>query len=230
MRRTCLFALCLLDACAARAPALHENPVVKVEYRGEKQLTEEQRKETGSPPWVTELYKGSGSGFFVNRDGVIVTNYHVIAKRGVQRLEIIVTVDDRWRYPARVLHADPEADLAVIRIDADKETWIPFLPLGLAAGIGAELRVQGYPGGGPFRQTVGNVMRTGALLECTIPVRIGNSGGPALWSDNTVAGVVTGLRKRAFRGPGANVAAEFSLLVPVETLRVRLAGWKVSFD
>ncbi len=113
MRPTWL--LLLLAGCATRAPALHTNPVVKVEYRGERPM---------------ELYRGSGSGFFANGSGDIVTNYNVVAKEDVKLLQIVVTVDGRWLYPARVVHTDPEADLAIVRIDPDPATLIPFLRLG----------------------------------------------------------------------------------------------------
>ncbi|MGH9668679.1 MAG: S1C family serine protease, partial [Terriglobales bacterium] len=58
--------------------------------------------------------QGQGSGFILDRQGHILTNYHVIA--GAQQLE--VTLSDRSKYPARVVGVDRAHDLAVIQIQA----------------------------------------------------------------------------------------------------------------
>jgi S1-C subfamily serine protease len=218
----------LFAACAARPPALHRNPVVKILYRGSRPLTPEQRRTKALPPWYRELHTATGSGFFANQRGDIVTSYHVVQRDGVNRSEVVVTVDEEWLYPARVMHLDKRADLAVIRIEADSETLLPVLGLGRGAVSGAVVRVQGYPGGGPFRETAGTLVGTGELLECALNARIGNSGGPLLSERGRVLGVVTGLKKRRFAGDRAQVTAEFCLVVPVKTLRARLEAWNVA--
>ena len=215
----------LWPACAApAAPHLHRNPVVRVEYQGLREMSRQEQERRKLPPWTKESYTATGSGFFANRSGDIVTNHHVITQQGLTTRQIVVTVDGEWQYPARVVHADKATDLAVIRIEADKKTLLPVLELGTPATAGATVSIQGYPGGGPFRTDRGKVMRTGHLLECAIPVAVGNSGGPVLSERGHVVGVVTGMRKRSF---GGQVVAEFCLVVPVQTVRRQLKNWRV---
>lgn len=223
-----------LAACASTQKAVfHHNPVVLVEYFGQRPLTDEERasgKHGPLPPWLKELREASGSGFFVNDRGDIVTNHHVVVQEGVATTQVVVTVDGKWMYPARVVHAEKGADLAVLRIDLIEGTHVPVLPLGdLEPEEGDAVFALGYPGGGPFREQSGAVTRRGALVECTIPVRVGNSGGPVLDEGRHVVGVVTGLRTRTWKSPGASLATEHCLVVPLATLRGRLDEWKVAY-
>ncbi|HTO92189.1 MAG TPA: Do family serine endopeptidase [Candidatus Sulfotelmatobacter sp.] len=65
----------------------------------------------------------SGSGFIIDSQGRILTNNHVVRDAD----QITVTLNDKRQFKARVLGADPETDVAVIKIDADN---LPVLPLG----------------------------------------------------------------------------------------------------
>ncbi|MGH9813925.1 MAG: S1C family serine protease, partial [Candidatus Acidiferrales bacterium] len=68
---------------------------------------------------------GTGSGFIVSEDGIIVTNLHVV--QGAQQIQ--VTLSDRTSFPGRVVGFDPLTDLAVVQIEP-KERKLPTLPLG----------------------------------------------------------------------------------------------------
>ena len=57
--------------------------------------------------------QGSGSGFIIREDGLILTNNHVVEKAQ----EITVTLSDKQQYKAKILGRDPKTDLAVIKID-----------------------------------------------------------------------------------------------------------------
>ncbi|MDP5044708.1 MAG: S1C family serine protease, partial [Leeuwenhoekiella sp.] len=67
---------------------------------------------------------GAGSGVIISADGYIVTNNHVID--GATELE--VSLNDNRTFKAEVIGADPKADIALIKIDADGE--LPYLPFG----------------------------------------------------------------------------------------------------
>ena len=58
--------------------------------------------------------RGRGSGFIIRKDGLILTNNHVVENAQ----EITVTLSDKQQYKAKILGRDPKTDLAVIKIDA----------------------------------------------------------------------------------------------------------------
>src|SRR6185503_20758160 len=68
--------------------------------------------------------KGLGTGFIVDKTGVIITNNHVI--EGAD--EITVLLSDEHRYPAKVTGRDPRTDIAVVKIDGAKD--LTAIPLG----------------------------------------------------------------------------------------------------
>jgi len=72
---------------------------------------------------VTEIPGGTGSGFIWDREGHIVTNYHVI--KGANKAT--VTLANNKSYSAELVGVTPEKDLAVLKIDAPNEELIPIL-------------------------------------------------------------------------------------------------------
>ena len=144
-----------------------------------------------------------GSGFIVD-DGYVVTNAHVVA--GVRDLE--VSDADGAGGTATTVFFDPELDLAVLRVDAPLGgaplgPALPLAPSDVERGsVGAVL---GYPGGGGLTGTGAAVRQPIAALghdiygradvqrdvyELQVEVRPGNSGGPFVLVDGTVAGLV----------------------------------------
>ncbi|WP_456286055.1 MarP family serine protease [Microbacterium sp. JZ70] len=138
----------------------------------------------------------SGTGFVVAEDR-IVTNAHVVA--GVETP--MVELPGEPARDGRIVYFDPIDDLAVIAVDVEAA------PLALDDSVqaGDAGAVQGYPYGGPFRTVSAGIAASGpALIEdiygestteraiyaLEAEVAPGNSGGPLLSEDGTVAGVV----------------------------------------
>jgi S1-C subfamily serine protease len=223
VRATALFLL-LSAACATKAP-YHRDAVVRVEYSGRRAPAGEQRG-FGVPPRETV-----GSGFFINDRGDIVTNHHVVTEDDMATLQIVVIVDSEWRYPARVHRSDKRSDLAVIRVDLQEGTRVR--PLDIRPGAlekGDPVVTDGHPGGGPLTRSRGTVVVAGDLVECNIPARIGNSGGPVMDERGRVVGVVTALRTRVWTSPRATIKTDFCLVVPASTLREKLEDWGVPYS
>ena len=76
------------------------------------------------PPPNGGKRQGSGSGFIIRKDGVILTNNHVVENAQ----EITVTLSDKQEYSAKVLGRDPKTDLAVLKIDPKGD--LPIAKLG----------------------------------------------------------------------------------------------------
>ena len=168
---------------------------------------------------------GTGSGFIVSEDGIIVTNLHVV--EGARQIQ--VTFSDRSSLPGRVVGFDPLTDLAVVQIDP-KERKLPTLPLGDSnqLQVGQRVIAIGNPFGFQATLTTGVVsalQRTlgtpsGALIDEAIQtdaaINPGNSGGPLLDSQGRVVGVNTLI----FTPTGGSVGIGFA--IPVSTLKLIL--------
>lgn len=133
----------------------------------------------------------SGTGFFVNADGYLVTNQHVIA--GCTKS---LSVDGQ---PASVVVADEKRDLAVLFMPSGQGTRPHASFAGKPIDLNADVTVVGYPLQGILQGlnvTRGSVSGLYGLLgdtdslQITAPVQPGNSGGPLLDEFGNVVGVV----------------------------------------
>jgi serine protease Do len=126
-----------------------------------------------------------GSGFIVNTDGTILTNSHVIL-RGAK---VKVTLVDGREFDAKLIGADGDSDLAVLRISAGEQ--LPTAPLGTSSDllIGETVIAIGNPFGLSHTVTTGVVSATGRSLhgedrtytdfvQTDASINPGNSGGP----------------------------------------------------
>ncbi|KAG9141201.1 hypothetical protein Leryth_001689 [Lithospermum erythrorhizon] len=154
---------------------------------------------------VLEVPQGSGSGFVWDRDGHIVTNYHVI--RGAS--DVKVTIADQTTYDAKIVGFDQDKDVAVLRIDAPKDKLRP-IPIGfgldhtLTTGVISGLRreISSAATGRPIQ----DVIQTDAAINP------GNSGGPLLDSSGNLIGINTAI----YSPSGASSGVGFS--IPVDTV------------
>jgi S1-C subfamily serine protease len=171
---------------------------------------------------VFTVPRGNGSGFVWDREGRIVTNYHVIQGASVAR----VTLNDHSTWKAELVGAAPEKDIAVLRIDAPAKQLQP-LPLGTAEDlkVGQSVFAIGNPFGFDQTLTTGIVSAIGREIESAarIPIRDviqtdaainpGNSGGPLLDSGGELVGVNTAI----YSPSGAYAGIGFA--IPVDTVR-----------
>jgi serine protease Do len=155
----------------------------------------------------------TGAGFFVSRDGRVLTDWHVI------RDAVDITVQTRGKtFPALVLAQDPEDDLAILRIVgddfpalqlADTDRPLPGLRIAMI-GVGEFPCQEGHTG--VIRQLVGR-----SMLQISIPLRPGYSGSPLVDGQGRVVGIVNG------QYIGATPAQDENYAVPVAPIRRLLA-------
>jgi S1-C subfamily serine protease len=171
---------------------------------------------------ISEIKRGTGSGFVWDREGHIVTNYHVI--QGADRAQ--VTLSDQSTWSAKLIGSAPEKDLALLKIEAETERLLP-IPLGQSNNlrVGQNVYAIGNPFGLDQTLTTGVVSALGREIESVagIPIRDaiqtdaainpGNSGGPLLNSSGQLIGVNTAI----YSPSGASAGIGFS--IPVEVVK-----------
>jgi S1-C subfamily serine protease len=165
----------------------------------------------------------TGSGCVLDKDGTILTNYHVI--ESANTLE--VSLPDRSKYHAKVVGYDEQNDLAVIRlINAPKERLHP-ITFGESSSlkVGQKVLVVGNPLGLQNTLTTGIISSLGRrirtesdnivdnVIQTDAAINPGNSGGPLL---NT-AGELIGVNTSIFTIGGGNIGIGFA--IPVNTIR-----------
>ena len=170
---------------------------------------------------LLEVPQGSGSGFIWNKQGHIVTNFHVIYGANAVK----VTLADRSEHQAKLVGADPDHDLAVLQIQVPEAMLEP-----LAVGSSQDLRVGqkvlaiGNPFGLDHSLTTGVVSALGrtikslsnrtieGVVQTDAAINPGNSGGPLLDS----AGRLIGVNTQIISPSGAYAGVGFA--VPVDTV------------
>lgn len=146
--------------------------------------------------------RGAGSGFIVDADGSILTNYHVI--EGAAR--ILVKLAGGRSVRARVIGADPDTDIALLKIDG--QTNLPVAAIGDSSTLrmGEWVCAIGNPLGYEHTVTVGVVSYLGRKLfdssldnyiQTDAAINFGNSGGPLINARGEVIGINAAISSRA---------------------------------
>jgi Do/DeqQ family serine protease len=163
-----------------------------------------------------------GSGVMVRKDGVIVTNNHVV--NGADELRVVLA--DRREYDAKLLLADKQADLAVLKIDTEGEA-LPIMPLRIEneAEVGDLVLAIGNPFGVGQTVTSGIVSalaRTdvGAsdytnFIQTDAAINPGNSGGALVGMDGSLLGINTVILSRSGGSNGIGFAIPAAMVARV---------------
>lgn len=185
----------------------------------------------GYGPNVIPEQRASGSGVLISEDGYIVTNNHVISdgSNGVAS-EINVTLANRKTYKAKLVGRDPSSDLAVLKIDGNK---FSFLVYGNTATLqlGQWVLAVGYPLTLDATVTAGIVSATGrtininrrqtaagespveSFIQTDAAVNQGNSGGALINTNGELIGI-----NSAILAPNGTYAG-YSFAIPVNIVK-----------
>ncbi len=163
-----------------------------------------------------------GSGFFIDREGHLLTNYHVIssevdpAYEGYSRLYIRLSEQPEKRVTARVTGYDPVFDLALLKAEVTPEYVFGAVTAAHPAP-GDPITAIGTPGDISLAKTVTSgivsavgrrFLQVGDALQVDAPLNPGNSGGPLLNEDRELVGV-TFAGMEQFEGINFGIAAEW---------------------
>ncbi len=177
------------------------------------------------PPWFRQFpmptppsdapSRGTGSGFIVSSDGVVLTNAHVVADAD----EVIVRLTDRREFKAKVLGSDRTTDVAVLKIEAKD---LPTVRIGNpdTTRVGEWVVAIGTPYGLDNTVTSGIVSAKSRALpdDAAVPfiqtdaaVNPGNSGGPLF----NLKGEVIGINSQIFSRTGGFQGVAFAIPIDV---------------
>jgi serine protease Do len=180
----------------------------------------------GQGPRGPQRQRSSGSGFIIDSDGSILTNYHVVENAQ----KIVVKLSDDQEYDAKVVGRDAKTDIAVIKIEA--KTSLPAATLGDSdqLEVGEWVVAIGNPFGLDSTVTSGIVSAKGRhinqgpydnFIQTDASINPGNSGGPLI----NLRGEVIGINSAIFTRSGGNIGIGFAIPVNlVKELLPQLRG------
>ncbi len=177
---------------------------------------------------------GLGSGFVISPRGEVLTNAHVVTQGQGTSLrradQVYVQFADRNSVPAKIVGADPNADVALLKLDPAGLTLAP-LPLGSSARliVGAPVAAIGSPFGEPQSLSVGVVsavdrtidsltnFQISGAIQTDAAINRGNSGGPLVNARGRVVGINSQIRTTN----GGSVGVGFA--IPIDVVKRSLA-------
>ena len=179
----------------------------------------------GRVPRGPQRQTGLGSGFIIDGNGTILTNYHVVD--GAQK--IAVTLSDGKNYDAKVIGKDQKSDIAVIKIDPGRD--LPAVTFGDSdrLEVGEWVMAIGNPFGLDHTVTSGIVSAKGRhigagpydnFIQTDASINPGNSGGPLI----NLRGEVVGINTAIFSQSGGNIGIGFA--IPTNSIKELLPQLK----
>ena len=173
--------------------------------------------------WIgRQEQEGSGSGWVLDKQGHIVTNYHVVQGSDI----VTVTLGEGDSVPAEVIGVNPKNDIAVLKVNIDPAQLFPVkLGFSETLKVGQKIFAIGNPFGLNRTMTIGIISsldrsldsKSGEQIRNVIQIDAalnqGNSGGPLLDSDGTLVGMNTAIATLN----GGNSGVGFA--VPARTIK-----------
>ncbi|MEO8132746.1 MAG: DegQ family serine endoprotease [Betaproteobacteria bacterium] len=169
----------------------------------------------GARPRAETPMRGTGSGFIVSPDGIVLTNAHVVADANT----VTVKLTDKREFKAKVVGFDRASDVAVLKIDAKGLPTVK-LPTSDEVAVGEWVLAIGSPFGFENSVTAGIVSAKARSLpdgsyvpfiQTDAAVNPGNSGGPLL----NVKGEVIGINSQIFSHSGGFQGLSFAIPIDV---------------
>jgi serine protease Do len=199
---------------AVEPAVVHIRTTAVMKTMGEDEMPPQFREffgQRGMRPQPPQRRQGTGSGFVIREDGIVLTNAHVVD--GAK--EITVTLHDGRELQAKVLGRDEKTDLAVLKLDA-KDLPVAKLGDSSALAVGDWVVAIGNPFGLSNTVTAGIVSAKGRaigagpyddFIQTDAPINPGNSGGP-LFDE---AGNVVGINSAIWSQSGGNIGIGFAI-------------------
>ena len=183
---------------------------------------------SAAEPGVVQIFSSdsAGSGFIISSDGLAVSNAHVVGQAG-DGVEVRTT--DGGRYAGRVLGADANADIAILRVDSPRA--LAYLELADSDGVrlGDTVIAMGFPLGDALGDSVSitrgivsakRVYDNVDQFQTDAAINPGNSGGPLL----NESGEVIGVNAANIRREGGRIIQGIGFAIAINEVKDRLSA------
>ncbi|MEM9918567.1 MAG: trypsin-like peptidase domain-containing protein [Bacteroidota bacterium] len=181
--------------------------------------------------------KGSGSGVIISNDGFIVTNNHVVEFAD----EVEVTLYDNRAFMAKVIGTNPQTDLAVLKIDADRLPTLEFADSD-AAQVGEWVLAVGNPFDLTSTVTAGIISAKGrniniinsntgieSFIQTDAAVNPGNSGGALVDAEGRLLGINTAIATQTGSYAGYSFAIPINMASKIVDDLIQYGEYKRAF-
>jgi len=164
-------------------------------------------------------HTSDGTGFFIDKEGLVLTNFHVVD--GAQVLKVVTR--GQREYPAELVGSDPLTDIALIRIKPDFDVKPVVLGDSDSLKVGQWVLAMGNPLGLEFFTSAGIISGFGPpgagyvgiydFIQVDVNIEPGNSGGPLVDYQGRVVGI-----NNAYLGPGTGIGFSIPIKRAIDIL------------
>lgn len=166
--------------------------------------------------------KGRGSGFFVDSNGIAITNYHVVS----DSMDITVIMNDGTTYTdVSIINYDKNNDIAVLKVNV--KTKVPYIEIGDSNSVkqGEKVYAIGNPLGLSNTMSEGIISNTNRVLDgvkyiqISVPINHGSSGGALINEKGQVVGITSA---------GFETTGDLNLAIPIN--KAKTLNWNKTED